>query len=97
MNVLPFIQSVTKLTLLFELVTGSSRVSVGESSRPVIKGASLDHELVLRRHATSLRSQNGNMDDTIVMNGKCFIMLISFESGPYNIQCNSFSLELKYM
>lgn len=47
---------------------GSSRVSVGESSRSVVKGASLDHELVLRRHAASLRSQNVNMDDTIVVN-----------------------------
>lgn len=58
--------------LLFELLTvGSSRVSVGESSRPVTKGASLDHELVLRRHAASLRSQNSNLDDTIIIvNGK---------------------------
>lgn len=58
-------------------MTGSSRVSVGDSSRPVIKVASLDHELVLRRHAASLKSQHGNMDDTIVGNGKCFIMCMS--------------------
>lgn len=54
-------------------MTGSSRVSVGESFRSVVKGANLDHELVLRRHAASVRSQNGNMDDTIVVNGKRFI------------------------
>jgi len=60
---------------LSKLATGSSRVSVGESSRSVVKGASLDHELVLRRHAASLRSQNGNVDDTIVVNGKPFFII----------------------
>ena len=77
MNVVPLIQSVTNLVLLFELLAGSSRVSVSDSSRPVIKVASLDHELVLRRHAVGLRSQHGNMDETIVGNGKSFIIQYS--------------------
>lgn len=64
-------------SFLFEQLTlGSSRVSVGESSRPVIKGASLDHELVLRRHAASLRSQNSIMNDTIIVTGKFVLYLL---------------------
>ena len=66
---------------MFKLATGSSRVSVGESSRSVVKGASLDHELVLRRHAASLRSQNVNMDDTIVVNGKHFIINVNIDTS----------------
>ena len=80
----------TNLILLFELVTGGSRLSVSESSRPIIQAASLDHELVLRRHATGLRSQHGNMDDTIVVNGKCFIistcLSISYKSEPSSLK-----------
>lgn len=48
--------------------TGSSRAPVNDSSRPLVKVASLDHDLVLRRHAAGLRSQHSNMDDTIVVN-----------------------------
>jgi len=65
---------------LFELATGSSRVSASDSSRPVVKVASLDHELVLRRHAVGLRSQHGNMDETTVGNGKSFIICTVFDS-----------------
>ena len=63
-------------TLLFEH-TGSSRVSVGESSRP--KGASLEQELIFRRHASSVRSQTGNMDDVVItVNGKHFSFIYKF-------------------
>lgn len=62
------------------LTSGSSRVSVGETSRPVTKGASLDHELVLRRHATSLRSQNNSVDDPIIVVTGKYVHLM-FELG----------------
>ena len=56
-----------------------------------MKVPSLDHELVLRRHATGLRSQHGNMDDTIIVNGKCFIICIpiSCKSEPYTVLSQS--------
>ena len=61
------------IILLFK-ISGTSRVSVGESSRPSIKGAGVEQELICRRQASSIRSQNGNMDDIIVtVNGKCFM------------------------
>ena len=66
------------ITLLFKHI-GSSRVSVGESSRP--KGASLEQELIFRRHASSVRSQTGNMDDVVItVNGKHFNFFCKFNN-----------------
>lgn len=48
------------------VTSGSSRLSVGESPRPPVKGAGLEQELIFRRHASSLRSQNGNVEDNTI-------------------------------
>lgn len=53
--------------------TGSTRVAVGESSRPNVKSAGLEQELTFRRQSSNVRSQPGNMNNiTITMNGKPF-------------------------
>lgn len=51
------------------VTSGSTRVAVGESSRPNVKSAGFEQELIFRRQSSNVRSQPGNMNNiTITMN-----------------------------
>lgn len=66
--------------ILFLLVLTGARFSVGESTpRPPARNLSLEQDVMLRHHASNVRSQSSNIEDiAITVNGKKCSLLSTF-------------------